>query len=895
MSYQGRLTDSSGTLLGGTGTNYYFRFSIYNSPTVGSGSRLWPTAAPASTTINVANGVFNVNIGDTTGGYPDALTYDFMQNSDIFLQVEVSFNGTTFETLAPRQRIAASGFAINAGTLSGDMRTSSTADFNFNVLNIGTGKANLNIATGSLLFGGTVRIDSIGQATFATTSITTLNLNSLGLTGGLNNNNLFTINTSSSVPALHINNLGNISVGTSTFNNTFGIQGTALTNIFGIYTSSNNPAFKVNSVGKILVNTISTSTGQLNIVGSTGLVSGVAGLYQESLLNATSSGSFQFGNRHIINISPTASSSMDGEFIRTIDNTSLANTVRAMEIQAWSGTNIQGINTGLWAAGRTFGVQAFSNGTASGVLNGAALYGEIQSTSTGNGLRLYSKNIASSSQDLALLFQEISNFQGNGLKMDFGRTGGAFTGNFLNFNNNAVSKFAVNATGSVMIGTSTAYGVSNLLVCAQGNCTLPTATNTVAVFASTNGTATGSSIIARGTITQGAADVGEYAYIEGLATDYDAGDLLAISEATSTRFKKTSRAYMANLAGVVTKTAGFIGGGEIAGQADTVVIALAGRVPVKVSGENGSIKLGDSITASSIVGYGMKSTLPGRVVGMALEDFNASSATATGTIMIFVNPSYSFPNSVEYENLQGGNSGVSAMNTFAFDKKLTVKIATLIAGKITVEDLTIGSEEHPAGITIFDVKTKKPYCVVMEDGATKNYSGKCSDLDLNNLGQPYFDSDMGGFVVVLPGTKTAEISFAQEYLVQPIVSANISLNSEGNSSTSTSNIKFTITNTTTNGFKIIFDEPTPEDIKISWIALAAKNVPPTPPTANADTPAESNPENNATETNNEVTDAPAEVPAETIDEIPVLTEQAPTPAPEESAPSETIFSESPTE
>ena len=824
-----------------------------------------------------------------------------MQNSDIFLQVEVSSDGTTFETLSPRQRISSTGFAINAGTLSGDMRTSSTADFNFNVLNIGAGKANLNIATGSLLFGGTVRIDSVGQATFTTTTITTLNLNSLGLVGGANSNNLFTINTSSSIPALHINNLGNISVGTSTFNNTFGIQGTALTNIFGVYTSSNNPAFKINSVGKILVNTVSTSTGQLNIVGSTGLVSGVAGLYQESLLNATSSGSFQFGNRHIISISPTASSSMDGEFIRTIDNTSLANTVRAMEIQAWSGTNIQGINTGLWAAGRTFGVQAFSNGTASGVLNGAALYGEIQSTSTGNGLRLYSKNIASSSQDLALLFQEISTFQGNGLKMDFGRTGGAFTGNFLNFNNNAVSKFAVNATGSVMIGTSTAYGVSNLLVCAQGNCTLPTATNTVAVFASTNGTATGSSIVARGTITQGAADVGEHSYIEGLATDYDAGDLLSISEATSTRFKKTNMAYAANLAGVVTKTAGFIGGGEIADQADTVVVALAGRVPVKVIGENGSIKLGDSITASSLAGYGMKSTLPGRVIGMALEAFTPASATATGTIMLFVNPSYHFPDATEYENLQGGDSGISAMNTFAFDKKLTVKIATLIAGKITVEDLTIGSEEHPAGITIFDVKTKKPYCVVMENGATKNYSGKCSDLDLNNLGQPYFDSDMGGFAVVTAGTKSVEINFAQEYLIQPIISANISSGIEGSTSTSMSDVQFLIADRSTKGFKIIFNVSTSEDLKINWIALAAKNTEGAPNPISA--PVEPNdpieppqvevaPENNpaeningtSTETN-ESTEEPTTPTPESQPEIPDIVDE---PIQKETQPSPTL-------
>jgi hypothetical protein len=42
ISYQGRLTDSTGNLLGGTGTNYFFKFSIWNNSTVGLGTKLWP-------------------------------------------------------------------------------------------------------------------------------------------------------------------------------------------------------------------------------------------------------------------------------------------------------------------------------------------------------------------------------------------------------------------------------------------------------------------------------------------------------------------------------------------------------------------------------------------------------------------------------------------------------------------------------------------------------------------------------------------------------------------------------------------------------------------------------------------------------------------------------------
>ncbi|MEK7630226.1 MAG: hypothetical protein AAB432_02485, partial [Patescibacteria group bacterium] len=483
--------------------------------------------------------------------------------------------------------------------------------------------------------------------------------------------------------------------------------------------------FRVASSGVIQINTTATSSGQLTIIGSTAATSGVAGIYQESLINpgAGISGTFQFGNRHIIRVNPTASTSADGEFIRTIDNTTLNNTVRAMEVQAWSGTNIQGINTGIWTAGRTFGIQAITNGTAGGVSQPAAIYGENTTSTQGQVMRLYSSAIASSGQDFAQFYQEVSNFAGNGLNMKFGNTGGTFTGNFLKFSNGATTTFAVNATGTVMIGTSTAYGVSQLVVCAQGNCTLPTATNTVAVFASDDGTQSGRSISARGSINGGLADIGEYVPISGNLNDYEPGDLLAIDSTTSTAFRKSSLTYDFGLAGVVTKSSAFIAGNEVTDMSRAVIMTLAGRVPVKVTAENGPIMPGDVITASSKPGYGMKATIPGRVLGLALEFFGATSTEATSTIMVFVNPHFSFPNVTE--SIQGGVNGAEAVNVFTFDPKLTINIGTLVAGKIIVKDLTVGSAEEPTGVTLFDVKTKQPYCLVIEDGLPKSYPGEC--------------------------------------------------------------------------------------------------------------------------------------------------------------------------
>ncbi|MFA5290811.1 MAG: hypothetical protein WC385_00635, partial [Candidatus Paceibacterota bacterium] len=119
LSYQGRLADSDGNLLGGAGTNYYFKISFYTSSTVGAGTKVWPTADPTAFTSTVRHGLFNINIGDTTGGYPDVLDYDFSINPNIYLQIEVSSNGVTYETLSPRQSITSAAFSQLSGAVQG--------------------------------------------------------------------------------------------------------------------------------------------------------------------------------------------------------------------------------------------------------------------------------------------------------------------------------------------------------------------------------------------------------------------------------------------------------------------------------------------------------------------------------------------------------------------------------------------------------------------------------------------------------------------------------------------------------------------------------------------------------------------------------------------------------
>lgn len=124
------------------------------------------------------------------------------------------------------------------------------------------------------------------------------------------------------------------------------------------------------------------------------------------------------------------------------------------------------------------------------------------------------------------------------------------------------------------------------------------------------------------------------------------GMLVSIAQKDELAVKRSRKPYEENLLGVVSSDPAILieGGSVIMGgpktkEKDKIPLALAGRVPVKVSNENGRIDIGDPITASSIPGIGMKATKPGKIVGFALEAFTAKN----GEILMSVNPQMYVP------------------------------------------------------------------------------------------------------------------------------------------------------------------------------------------------------------------------------------------------------------
>jgi hypothetical protein len=344
----------------------------------------------------------------------------------------------------------------------------------------------------------------------------------------------------------------------------------------------------------------------------------VAGIKQFfGFRNATLNSVF-YGNETYITSTSSATSTLVGGMIRIADTSTTSNTVRGFEAQAYRGTNTQGENTGLSGFGRTFGVRGTTLGDAGSVYLPAGVFAESQGTVQGNALRAYSGTITS--EDLVSIFHDTSNFIGAGIQMNFGNAGGSFaatsTAKFLDLQVAGTSKFVVSANGSTTIGDGTTN--ASLMIPRGGICV----DNDGSCISTTTG-----QISARVYVT-GATDLAEmYFSNESLA----AGEIVALSGGLS--IDRADETNKAQIIGVVASNPGIVlgeGDKSLVPGEGSYPVGLKGRLPIKLSTENGPIHKGDRITLSSIPGVGMKATASSRVVGIALEDFDGSRAYSAG-------------------------------------------------------------------------------------------------------------------------------------------------------------------------------------------------------------------------------------------------------------------------
>jgi len=123
----------------------------------------------------------------------------------------------------------------------------------------------------------------------------------------------------------------------------------------------------------------------------------------------------------------------------------------------------------------------------------------------------------------------------------------------------------------------------------------------------------------------------------------EAGDIVEIDPEHPGFFCKSSSPYNKRVAGIISTSPGVILGNKTDSSTDAwddnrPVLAIAGRVPVKVSTENGPIEVGDLLVSSSTPGVAMKGSeldrCIGAVVGKALEPFTGTLGEITAQVTL---------------------------------------------------------------------------------------------------------------------------------------------------------------------------------------------------------------------------------------------------------------------
>ncbi|MEK7505950.1 MAG: hypothetical protein AAB597_03620, partial [Patescibacteria group bacterium] len=246
----------------------------------------------------------------------------------------------------------------------------------------------------------------------------------------------------------------------------------------------------------------------------------------------------------------------------------------------------------------------------------------------------------------------------------------------------------------------------------------------------------------------------DYAELYPVTPDSEVGDIVAVSQELVfttqgdqlAKLAKSTKPYQANLIGAVSDsdTDFTLIGHNIKPEDNPKAVALNGRVRIKVNLENGPIKVGDPITSSSQHGLGMKAVRSGRIIGYALNNFDGPTEQNHGTVQVFIHngfwmnedlapaPAVLDATSPTAETIANETLNSSNWLALLFEKIQTwmkdavLAIKELVVEKLAALKLQVGTAENPIGITIYDLNTRQPNCLIIRNGKLENISGECT-------------------------------------------------------------------------------------------------------------------------------------------------------------------------
>lgn len=143
-------------------------------------------------------------------------------------------------------------------------------------------------------------------------------------------------------------------------------------------------------------------------------------------------------------------------------------------------------------------------------------------------------------------------------------------------------------------------------------------------------------VYANGTFNPNGADFAESVSVRR-EHSYLPGDVMVIDEDADRQFTISQEPYATNVAGIFSTQPGVLGSKHPSEtRADDIPLAMVGIVPCRVSAENGPIRRGDLLVASSTPGHAMRGTdrlrMNGAIIGKALQPLQEG----TGIIEVLV-------------------------------------------------------------------------------------------------------------------------------------------------------------------------------------------------------------------------------------------------------------------
>lgn len=274
----------------------------------------------------------------------------------------------------------------------------------------------------------------------------------------------------------------------------------------------------------------------------------------------------------------------------------------------------------------------------------------------------------------------------------------------------------------------------------------------------------------------------------------EVGDVVSLDSTLQTGMKKSQVAYDKSVLGIISTRPGLVIGSVEKEGVAALPIALSGRVPVKVSTQNGKIVAGDYLTTSSIPGVAMKATKSGAIIGTAMTSFEGEGI---GKILAFVKNGSA--NGIEESEEETSISSENVLDEVTAQINIEQQVAQIIA------DVFKNTIEFFSKVIFYS--------------------------DVNFLGRPTFNKDTAGHAFIPAGQTEVIIPFENEYDNNPVVTVSVNLTGEARLDGLPG---YAVYDVTTKDFKIKLSQPAALDINFSWIALAVSGE--VPPISHVTTP-----------------------------------------------------------